>query len=261
MRNLDQYQTAYGVLPFERYMVAYRRKKVLEQIEKYCHNSILEVGCGMEPLFLHFDDYERMTVVEPARMFYENAVKLAEARRGDERMVEVVSGFLEQSVERLKLRSYDMIIVSSLLHEVKAPDLLLRSVGELCAKQTVVHVNVPNAHSLHRLLAMEAGIIPDIFAKSEQQVTMQQSSVFSMDSIKELAEKCGFTVIEQGTYFPKLFTHGQLQAMLDQEILGEQVIEGMYGMEKYLPAYGAELYINIRKDRWISLPSDDDTTK
>lgn len=51
MRDIDKYAEDYVKGDFEIYQVKYRRKMVLEQIAKYKPRKVLEIGCGMEPLF------------------------------------------------------------------------------------------------------------------------------------------------------------------------------------------------------------------
>ena len=64
-----------------------------------------------------------------------------------------------------------------------------------------MHVNVPNAHSLHRLLAVEIGLIEDPFELSSTQKQMQQHSTFGLDSLAELLCQQGFEVQSSGGYF------------------------------------------------------------
>ncbi len=45
------------------------------------------------------------------------------------------------------------IICSGLLHEVEEPDKMIRDIFRLCGRETIVHINVPNANSIHRLVA------------------------------------------------------------------------------------------------------------
>lgn len=52
------YQTLYVDEPFEALQVKYRRKKVLEFLNRAPHQTILEVGCGLEPLYRYCDGYE-----------------------------------------------------------------------------------------------------------------------------------------------------------------------------------------------------------
>lgn len=37
--------------------------------------------------------------------------------------------------------------------------------------------------------------------------------------------------------------------MMDQGIISEEVLDGMYALEEYLPEYGSEIYINIMLKR------------
>lgn len=245
MRDIKDYAESYQKLPFEKIQVQYRRKKVIELLEQYSHDSILEVGCGMEPLFAYYDDYRCMTVVEPSEVFCDQAERLSEDCG---REVHIIRGNVEDKANQLTDRKYDYIVVSSLLHELEEPGKVLGEIGRLCASDTVVHVNVPNAYSLHRILAYEAGMIPSIYEKSQQQKRMQQNSTFDLQSMTELAQQAGFCVIAKGTYFPKMFTHGQMQKLVDMQIINGQILDGFYQMEKYMPEYGSELFVQLQKE-------------
>ena len=52
-RDIVDYEKNYSnaVRGFEKYKVFYRKRKIVEIIEQYSPQSILEIGCGMEPLF------------------------------------------------------------------------------------------------------------------------------------------------------------------------------------------------------------------
>ena len=245
MRDINDYTKSYQSLPFENIQVQYRRKKVIELLDQYKHDSILEVGCGMEPLFQFYHDYQCMTIVEPSDIFCKNARELSDTY---DKKIYIVNGNVEKKTKELQNRHYDYIIISSLLHELEDPCRVLEEIGKLCIGDEVIHVNVPNAYSLHRILAYEAGLIPDLYAKSQQQKKMQQNSTFDLQSITELAEKAGFKVIAEGTYFPKVFTHGQMQTLMDMNILNERLLDGFYQMEKYLPQFGSELYVQLQRN-------------
>lgn len=244
MRNVDAYAESYQTLPFESVQVKYRRRKVMELMGGGKHDSILEVGCGMEPLFRYYSDYQCMTIVEPSEMFSGNAAKLAENYA---KPIYIVKGNIEDKIEELKHRQYDYIVISGLLHELEDPLGVLQEVRKLCNGDEVIHVNVPNAYSLHRILAYEAGLIPSVYAKSQQQKKMQQNSTFDLQSLVKLVEEAGFRVIEQGSYFPKVFTHGQMQTLMENGILDERLLDGFYRMEKYLPQFGSEIYVQLKK--------------
>ncbi|MDE7017217.1 MAG: class I SAM-dependent methyltransferase, partial [Lachnospiraceae bacterium] len=226
MRNIDEYTTEYAIPSFEDYQVKYRRKLILEQIERYKPTNILEIGCGYEPLFQYTKGI-RYTVVEPSKEFYGAAKKIAKETRD----VLCINGTIEEVVEELEPQ-YDMIICSSLLHEVENPRGLLHAIRRICNNETVVHVNVPNANSMHRLIAFECGMISDIHNLSERNKTLQQNSTFDIESLADEIKKNNMVVIEQGSYFVKPFTHAQMYQMLENGIIQEEILDGLYHMSK-----------------------------
>lgn len=246
MRNIKDYTEKYAGEPFEATMVEIRKKKVMAQCNKYSHENILEIGCGMNPYFLDFKDYRNMVIVEPGGVFAENARKLGKEKGKN---ISVISGFLEEQVEEVKKLNigFDFIILSSVLHELDDPGKMLKAVYELCGDNTVVHVNVPNANSVHRLIAIEAGLISDVHEQSSQMQKMQRRRTYDMDMLKEEMDKAGFKVVDSGSYFVKPFTHLQMQQCLDQKIFDARVLLGLENLVKYMPEYGAGIYVDVRK--------------
>lgn len=238
-RDLEQYQQAYNDLPFESIQLSFRRRVVLEQIARESPAHLLEVGCGLRPLFTDVADFSTFTVVEPAAEFAAKARELSLQRKG----VRVVEGVME---ELTPSSPADMVIVSSLLHEVEQPRRLLAAIKKHCHGETLVHVNVPNAHSFHRLLAVEMGLMPDPFSLSATQQRMQQSSTFSLASLSTLLAEEGFQLESSGSYFVKPFTHAQMQQLCDQGMLTEAHLEGLFAMSRYLPELGSEIYVNAK---------------
>lgn len=242
MRDIAQYTQEYVKCNFEEKQVCFRRKKVLEIMASYPHKRILEIGCGQEPLFQFIDDFEQYTVVEPGNSFFENAVLLSE---GDSRIT-CIHEFFDKKI-LLPAGAYDFIICSGLLHELENPMEIVEKVCEIADDKTILHINVPNAKSLHRLLALESGLIESVYSVSERGKRLQQASVFDMDMLKQMAADGGFRVIESGSYFVKTFTHSQMEKMLDEQIIDERILGGFYNLAKYLPDYGSEIYVNARK--------------
>jgi SAM-dependent methyltransferase len=238
-----QYAEQYAEDQFETVLVEIRRRRVLESILPHEPRSVLEVGCGMEPLFSFYESFERHTIVEPSPRFTENARRLAD---GDGR-VEVIEGTLEERSDELAERTFDAVVVSSLLHEVPDARALLRAVHAACDERTVVHVNVPNVRSFHRLLAVEGGLIDDVFEPSEMERRFGRHDRFDAESLRALLESEGFRPFETGTYFVKPFTHAQMDAVLASRAFDrESLLRGLDGMIRHMPDLGCELYANLR---------------
>jgi 2-polyprenyl-3-methyl-5-hydroxy-6-metoxy-1,4-benzoquinol methylase len=242
MADFDRYQADYEDLPFESTQVRFRRRKILEHLERLKPRAVLEVGCGLEPLCVDFTEFGSMTVVEPGRRFYDNAVRLATGRNN----VSVRLGTLQQVAPALGGERFDCIVMSSLLHEVPQPAEVLRAAAALCDSSTTLMVNVPNANSFHRILAVNMGLIGSVYELSPTQKRMQGTATFDIDSLSSLLDGAGFEVVETSTFFVKPFTHAQMERLLQQGIMTEAMLEGLYAMSAQLPGMGSEIHANAR---------------
>jgi len=242
-RNIIEYTQRYRELPFEPIQLAYRRKCVLKEIAKISPKRLLEVGCGELPLFLdvkHSVDVLH-TVVEPSIEFAQNALLLAGGRKD----IRVVKCFIEDFVPHDEV--YDMVVASCVLHEVDNPQVFLSSLRQLCAPNTIVHINVPNARSLHRLLAVAMGLIPHEAMQSDTQQMMQQrSTVYSIISLQGELERAGFSVIDSGSMLVKPFTHSQMQKLVEIGFMTSELLDGFDHLVEYLPELGSEIWVNAR---------------
>jgi len=236
----QKYLVQYAEGAFETILVRVRRKYILEALVRERHASILEVGCGLEPLFQFVDDAS-FTIVEPSPEFVSNARTLA-----GERDVTVIEAFLEAAAPSLAERRFDFIVVSSLLHEVSDPAALLAAVRSLCHAETTVHFNVPNVRSFHRLLALEMGLIGDLYEPSETERRFQRHTRFDSARLASMLEENGFRILDSATYFIKPFTHDQMDALLQSGACSPAVINGLDRMTRYLPDMGCEIYANVR---------------
>ena len=242
MRDLNNYQKSYAALPFEDTQARYRKRKILETVSSYRPQSILEIGCGLDPFFNHYASFDSFTVVEPCEQFFEDA---REQAKGNAK-VSVVRGTLQENISLLSATKYDMILMSSLLHEIPDSASLLSATANLCHAETIVHLNVPNAKSFHRVLALEMGLIPTLYEKSQVQQQMQQSHTFDLASLAKLSTECGFKVIEQGSFFVKPFTHAQMASLQASGLVTDVMLDGLYQLSKHFPEHGSEIYMNIQ---------------
>ncbi|QDQ26267.1 class I SAM-dependent methyltransferase [Chitinimonas arctica] len=238
-RDIHDYTVQYQSLPFEAIQAGFRRRRVLAEIARVQPRHLLEVGCGLAPLFTDLPD-TAVTVIEPAPAFAEHARQLAGGRTD----VRVMEGYLESVAPPGD--KVDMIILSSLLHEVEDPQALLAAVRRHCDGDTLVHVNVPNALSLHRLLAVAMGLMDAPGAISATQRTMQQRATYDTTSLAAELESAGFEVVARGSLFIKPFTHGQMQQLVDSGFMTDAMLEGLDKLVEQLPEQGSEIYINAR---------------
>jgi SAM-dependent methyltransferase len=244
VRDLKAYEKAYlDSYEFEKVQASYRRRRVLEILNAQRPRSVLEVGCGLEPLFEHYPGWDRFCVVEPAPGFAANAAE----RARDRPTVRVVATTFEEFAAQRPTEHYDAIVISSVLHEVTDPDALMAAAYKIADESTLVHVNVPNERSIHKLLALEMGLLASLSERSELAHTLQISRTYDLPRLCSYLEGRGFEVLETGSYFVKPFTHRQMAAMIEHKIIDERVLDGFYSLVRHLPEMGSEIYANLRK--------------
>ena len=82
---------------------------------------------------------------------YKNAIKISEKNE----RVNCINNFFEKISQSLMDRTFDCILLPGVLHEKLKIDYFLDRIGKVMNKDTIVYVNVPNAMSLHRIIAKE----------------------------------------------------------------------------------------------------------
>lgn len=248
-RDIQQYAADYlDDYGFEKVLVAYRRQVVLEQLQAAKPQVVLEIGCGAELMYQHYLQQEKPVecwlVIEPAADFCRMAREAALPG-----MV-VKEGFLEDSSVKLQAILPDLpdvVICSGVLQEVPSASAMLNAIHGLMGAHSQLHVNVANAASFHRRLAVAMGLIPTLDTFSERNLKMQQHRVYDMAGLEAELSAAGFDIEERGGYLVKPFTHEQMQAIAPG--LGQSVMDGLFELGRREPELACEIFVNARKKR------------
>lgn len=246
MRNLLKYAEDYTQQPFDDTHLHFRRKKLIEQIEEYQPKRIVEISCGKRPFFQDYTNFEELIIVEPTKAFYDNASGLLKNYPELDSKVILINDYFENASDQLLEADIDFIIVSNVLQEIEDVSTFLKGLHNICSKNTIVHIVVPNAKSFHRLLAFEMGIIDSVYQLSDRNILLQQATVFDLETLSEVIKKIGFDIVKAGSSFIKPFTHQQMHDLLKHNIINETTLEGLYKMEQYMPELGAEIFVNCK---------------
>jgi trans-aconitate methyltransferase len=241
-KSIDSYTTEYmHDFGFEAQMVRYRRTLVLERLAHHAPRSVIELGCGID---LQAEGYNAAggswsdwSIVEPSQVFADHA------RASTLPNLNVVQGFFEDVVDQIP-DSADLVLCSGLLHEVPDSDRLIAAMCKKMGPNTALHVNVPNAQSMHRQLAKAMGLIGNLKAISQRNASLQQPRVYDLPDLIAQLERHGLTTTTSGGYFVKPFTHKQMEPLVDE--LGREVMDGLYELGKQMPNLGSEIYVEAR---------------
>ncbi len=244
-QRIQAYAAAYTQdYEFEAVMVAARQNLLRELINQLRPRVVVEVGCGSDLLINQISPdqgLQRWVIIEPSPEFREQAQAQAPQH------LMLVPGFLEQVWPQVLATAGppDLVICSCVLHEVADPERFLGAVASLMAQHTWAHVNVPNAHSLHRRLAKAMGLIPDVKTMSQRNQALNQYQVYDLDLLRTQATRAGLTVVNEGGYFLKPFTHGQMAAI--RSVLSPEMLSGLFELGRDLPELASEIYVNCRR--------------
>jgi 2-polyprenyl-3-methyl-5-hydroxy-6-metoxy-1,4-benzoquinol methylase len=124
-----------------------------------------------------------------------------------------------------------------ILEHVEAPVALLLRARKWLAPGSRLLIGVPNAHSIHRLVAVKMGLLKDPCELNERDRQLGHRRVYTVAALKRDVEAAGIDVIETGGVFFKPLSNQQIQGNWS-----EAMIQGFYELGNDFPAYAAELY-------------------
>ena len=226
-------------------MVAARHRLIARIIKELAPRSILEIGCGIDLIFDHIVDaglsFESWLIVAPEPRFLETA----RARAEEDPRLHLACCRVEETGWTSQLeKPADLIIISSLLHEVPDPQAVLSAVRGICGPETTLHINVPNSESLHRRLAVAMGIAENTSDLGQRNRDLGQHRVYAAADLRREIEQAGFSVVADGGYFLKPFTHAQMMTIASE--LGPKGLAGLEKLGQDLAELAAEIYVNAR---------------
>lgn len=235
---------------FEKSLVHFRRKHLLEIFRLYNPKNIVEVGCGIEPIFSWYSDCKKIQIIERSKEFCDAASsELIRLRKENDKYKKI-----DISIKNVSFEScydldaqIDFVILSSILHEVDDAKFFLQHLKTLLKGEECIYINVPNANSLHRLLAHQAGIIEDTAEISKRGDFFETKRVFTAQELAELVDLCGFNILDSGTAVLKPFTHAQMDKIFDRNTESNVAILGaLFDSDRIVPGLGSEIWMLVK---------------
>lgn len=128
---------------------------------------------------------------------------------------------------------FDHVLACNLLHEVADPAALLRRAGALLAPGGHLHLTLQNPRSIHRLVAVEMGLIDDEHAISARGARFGTRGMWDADALATIAGRAGLTVRDRGGVMLKPLPNDMMAALPDA------VLEGFVRAARHLPDHCA----------------------
>ena len=137
---------------------------------------------------------------------------------------------------------FDTIIMGHVLEHIEKPVEILKYIYEWLSTEGVLIISVPNAKSIHRLAAVEMGLLNSEYDLNERDHELGHYRVYDLQHLSQDAKSAGFKIKEKGGIFFKPVSNKQIEDNWD-----EKMIEGFYNLGKKFPENGAEIFIICTK--------------
>ena len=237
---MQKYLEEFDGLKFEDIQSFYRKKKFLEITDGLNDiKSVVEIGCGVSSIF-EFRQWQKNVLVEPEIAFINRL-----SGRIDVKNIEISNSFLEDFSEP---GTFDLVVVSCLLHEIPDKNYFINAISNIMKPGGLLYVDVPNALSMHRYLAVSSNYLEDVFSTTETSKKMQQGdTVYCPVTLTEFISARSFKVVDIGTNFIKFFHHTRMAEILASGELGQKELDAFYDMQKFFPENGSEIWCLARK--------------
>jgi SAM-dependent methyltransferase len=192
-------------------------------------DRVLELGCATGLMTAHLAGVgARVTGIDRSDAY----LRRARARVGA-RATFVRAGLAEPGWEDLVGDAFDHVLLCNLVHEVPDPRDLLARAAALLAPRGLVHLSLQNPDSIHRLVAVEMGLIDDVREVSERGGRFGTLGLWGADDLTALAREVGLGVVAREGVMLKPLPN----AMMAE--LPPEVLDGFERAARHLPAHCA----------------------
>jgi hypothetical protein len=243
-RNLSAYLESYRDLPFEAVQELYRRRCLIDFLDKGEYQTATEIGCGRSSLFEFWSPKQLAQTIEPL-------APLLDSVHGKVLPGIEWHGFncrAEVAATNPLIAKADLTILSGILHEVENPQELLSSMREITKPNGLMVVIVTNKLSLHRILGVYRGILQSLDSKTHTEIKMQQRhGAYSSEELSAELADAKLELIEIRSIFPKLFAHEQMSRLLENKQISMDFLDVMQGLSSELIEFGSELFAIARR--------------
>jgi 2-polyprenyl-3-methyl-5-hydroxy-6-metoxy-1,4-benzoquinol methylase len=136
---------------------------------------------------------------------------------------------------------FDHVLATNVLHELADPEAFLRACRERLAGPGLLHLTLQNPRSIHRLCALELGMIDSLTTISDRGSQWGTRSMWTAEELAGLAWRAGLATIAREGIMLKPLPNDLMAG------LPEAVIEGFIRASGHLPENCAMTYLVLRR--------------
>jgi SAM-dependent methyltransferase len=227
--RLDEIATRYDPSDPNEHFDYYLKRLEVAAMRPWLHGArVLELGCATGELASllapHTSEYE---IVEGSS----RNIRAARGRVPDATFVQSMWEDFESA------RNYSDVVMCGTLEHAAEPVPLLQRARAWLAPDGRVHVVVPNAWSIHRLVGVEMGLQPDPVTLTDGDRAQGHYRNYTIDSLLSDVRAGGLEPLHWEGIFLKMLPN---RAMLGWKW---ELIEALHRVARRFPEHSAELYV------------------
>ena len=153
--------------------------------------NLLELGPAMGHMtkFL-VNDFENISVVEGSK-------ELLDLIPNYDNIEKHHSYFEEFETDK----KFDTIIMSHVLEHIENPIKILKLISRWLSENGIIIISVPNSKSLHRLAAVEMGLLESEYELNQRDLVLGHYRVYDLNSLKKDIIESSLKIIDEGGVF------------------------------------------------------------
>ena len=197
----------------------------LNWVKKHIRSGdrVLELGFGDGITFRNLSAYCELSVVDGSKLIVNEARKVAQEIGSN-------SSIYESYFENFEIaEKYDLVFASHVLEHVDNPDLIMDKMRTWLKPEGIAIIIVPNAQSIHRRLAVNLGLQPELDTLSKRDLLVGHQRVYTLTQLSALCDKKNWRVREVRGFFMKFLSNSQ---MVDFE---ETLVEALCTISDEIP--------------------------
>lgn len=136
---------------------------------------------------------------------------------------------------------YDHIVATNLIHELSDVAGFFQSCYRRLVAGGRLHISLQNPYSIHRLAALERGLITDLFEISEIGRQYATIRLFDSGQLVAMGEAAGFSCVHREGIMLKPLPNSLMAT------LPETVLESFVGVSRHFPEHCAVNYLVLEK--------------
>lgn len=125
-------------------------------------------------------------------------------------------------------KKFDYIFASYILEHVNDPQNCLSIMKNLLTDNGLLFVAVPNARALSRQIARHMGVIDDLYALTNKDISHGHRRVYDFHAINKDLKEVGLKVVSSSGLLLKIMSDAKMEAAIVAGIIDDLQIEGLY---------------------------------